>query len=154
MTVENISWSISTIECYWTLRGSNSQPPDHQSDVLLTEPRDGIKKNPLIFTKLLSGNKNTDGWEMKIQTDGWLTWNRNTSPVSCGGVYKSLLILTSFSMKPSTAGPAFTSNMTRLGFFRLAVISSRDLAPITLVPFASFCMKSSTFETVLLNATT
>ena len=37
-TVENISWSISMNRCCRTQLGSNLQPPDHQSDVLLTEP--------------------------------------------------------------------------------------------------------------------
>ena len=32
MTVENISWSISTKECYWPRRGLNPWPPGRQSD--------------------------------------------------------------------------------------------------------------------------
>ena len=32
MTIENISWSISTKECCWTRRGSNPWPPGLQSD--------------------------------------------------------------------------------------------------------------------------
>ena len=65
-----------------------------------------------------------------------------------------LLQCTSLSIKASTAAPALTSNMTRRGFFRLATISSIDFAPIILVPFASFCMKLSTLDTVMLYATT
>lgn len=42
--------------------------------------------------------------------------------------------LTSCAMKSSTAEPAFTSIMTRLGFFNLDTISSIDLAPMTFVP--------------------
>ena len=38
MTVENISWSISTTECWRTHRGSNPRPPDLQSDAHPTEP--------------------------------------------------------------------------------------------------------------------
>ncbi len=63
-------------------------------------------------------------------------------------------ILTSLSIKASTAGPAFTSIMTRLGFFSLETISSKEWAPITLVPLASFAKNLSTFSTVLLNAQT
>ena len=32
MTVEDISWSVSTKECCQTMRGSNPRPSDHQSD--------------------------------------------------------------------------------------------------------------------------
>lgn len=42
--------------------------------------------------------------------------------------------LTSCAMKSSTAEPALTSIMTRLGFFNLDTISSIDLAPMTFVP--------------------
>ena len=38
MTIENISWSVSTKECCWTWYGSNPRPPDHQSDVHPNEP--------------------------------------------------------------------------------------------------------------------
>ena len=38
------------------------------------------------------------------------------------------------SMKSSTAEPAFTSIMTRRGFFSFDTMSSRDLPPIMLVP--------------------
>ena len=38
MTIENISWSISTKECFRPRQGSNPQPPDHQSVVQPTEP--------------------------------------------------------------------------------------------------------------------
>ena len=41
---------------------------------------------------------------------------------------------TSLSTNASTAEPAFTSIMTRRGFFSLATISSREWAPTTLVP--------------------
>ena len=37
MTIENISWSISTKECCRTWRGSNLQPPDHHLDMHPTE---------------------------------------------------------------------------------------------------------------------
>lgn len=57
---------------------------------------------------------------------------------------------TSLSMKSSTACPALTSRMILLGFFSLDTMSSRDSAPITLEPFASFCRKSWTFDTVRL----
>ena len=40
------------------------------------------------------------------------------------------------SMKSSTAEPAFTSIMTRRGFFSFDTMSSRDLPPIMLVPEA------------------
>lgn len=62
--------------------------------------------------------------------------------------------LTSLSIKASTADPALTNNMTRLGFFNSDTIFSRDVAPITFVPLASFFIKSSTLDTVLLKATT
>ena len=39
MTVENMSWSISTKECCHTRRESNRWPPDGQSNVHPTEPR-------------------------------------------------------------------------------------------------------------------
>ena len=38
MTVENISWSISTKECCWPRRGLNPRPPGLQSDAHPTEP--------------------------------------------------------------------------------------------------------------------
>ena len=38
MTIENISWPISTKECCRTWQGSNLWPPDHQSDTHPTEP--------------------------------------------------------------------------------------------------------------------
>ena len=38
MTVENISWSISTKECCRPRRGSNPRPPGLQSDAHPTEP--------------------------------------------------------------------------------------------------------------------
>ncbi len=57
-------------------------------------------------------------------------------------------------MKASTALPAWTINMTRLGFFKSETISGSEWAPIMLVPFASFCKKWSTFSTVLLKAHT
>ena len=38
MTLENISWSISTKECCRNRQGSNPRPPDHQSDSHPTEP--------------------------------------------------------------------------------------------------------------------
>ena len=38
MTVEKISWSISTNECCRIWQGSNLQPPNHQSVAHLTEP--------------------------------------------------------------------------------------------------------------------
>ena len=38
MTVENISWSISTKECCRTRRGSNTRPPGLHSDAHPTEP--------------------------------------------------------------------------------------------------------------------
>ena len=37
MTIENISWSISTKECCRIRRGLNPWPPDHQSDAHPTE---------------------------------------------------------------------------------------------------------------------
>ena len=57
-------------------------------------------------------------------------------------------------MKASTADPALTSNITLRGFFKWDTMFSNDVAPIMFVPFASFFMNSSTFDTVLLNATT
>ena len=36
LTVEYISWSISTNECCWSQRRSNLRPPDHQSDAYLS----------------------------------------------------------------------------------------------------------------------
>jgi hypothetical protein len=63
-------------------------------------------------------------------------------------------ILTSLSIKASTADPALTNNMTRLGFFNSDTMFSSDVAPITFVPLASFFIKSSTLDTVLLKATT
>ena len=41
MTVENISWSISTKECCRPRRGSNPRPPGLQSDAHPTEPPGG-----------------------------------------------------------------------------------------------------------------
>ena len=60
----------------------------------------------------------------------------------------------SASMKSSTALPALTRSITRRGDFRLAIISSIDLAPTMFVPLASLSMKSSTLDTVRLKAVT
>lgn len=65
-----------------------------------------------------------------------------------------MALLTNFSINASTADPALTSNITLLGFFNWATMFSREVAPMTFVPLASFFINSSTFETVLLNATT
>lgn len=62
--------------------------------------------------------------------------------------------LTSLSMKSSTAWPALTRRIMRRGVFSFDTMSSRDSAPITLVPLASFCKKSCTLDTVLLKAQT
>ena len=43
MTVENISWSISTKECCRPRRGSNPRPPGLQSDAHPTEPPRPVK---------------------------------------------------------------------------------------------------------------
>ena len=58
--------------------------------------------------------------------------------------------LTNFSMKSSTADPAFTSIIMRRGFFSFDIISSMEWAPTIFVPFASFSKNLSTFATVRL----
>ena len=68
------------------------------------------------------------------------------SPVSRCGVIWSIIW--------STVSPAFTISITRRGRFSRLVSSSIECAPTTSVPFASFAIKSSTFETVLLNTAT
>lgn len=50
---------------------------------------------------------------------------------------------TTWSIKASTTGPAFTNIMTRRGLLRLATISSIEWAPMTLVP-ASGCVRHRT----------
>jgi hypothetical protein len=57
-------------------------------------------------------------------------------------------------MKSSTAWPALTSSTTRRGFLRHPISSSIDFVPMILVPLASLARKSSTLETVRLNAAT
>lgn len=47
-----------------------------------------------------------------------------------------------------------TSIITLLGFFSVLTIPSKDWAPMTLVPFASFAKKESTLSVVLLKAQT
>lgn len=62
--------------------------------------------------------------------------------------------LTSLSIKSSTALPALTRRTMRRGVLSFDTMSSRDSAPMTLVPLASFWRKSCTLDTVLLNAHT
>lgn len=67
---------------------------------------------------------------------------------------KYLFLFTNWFMKSSTALPACTISITRLGFFNESIISWMECAPTIFVPFASFSRNLSTFSTVLLNAHT
>ena len=49
MTVENISWSISTKECCRPWRGSNPRPPGLQSDAHPTEPPRPAQFGNILF---------------------------------------------------------------------------------------------------------
>ena len=49
MTIENISWSISTKECCRPRRGLNPRPPGLQSDAHPTAP-----PRPAIYWKLIN----------------------------------------------------------------------------------------------------
>ena len=71
MTVENISWSNLNTRMLPTRPGSNPQPPNHQSDVHLTEPPRPAP-GPLLFSYRITGyhsiNKETV-WICSV------TWN-------------------------------------------------------------------------------
>ena len=65
MTVENISWSISTKECCRPRRGSNLRPPGLQSDAHPTEPPRPaicafIKSNKVFTLRIQAQAKSTD----------------------------------------------------------------------------------------------
>ena len=51
MTIENISWLMSTKECCWLRRGSNPRPPGLQSDVS-NNPVNTQRCNDIVWTSL------------------------------------------------------------------------------------------------------
>ena len=91
MTVENISWSISTKECCRPWRGSNPQPPGLQSDAHPTEPPRLATFALQVTSELLmkfAVNCPFGSKEKKSKKDfqqpllGWLSWISNLKDFS------------------------------------------------------------------------
>ena len=99
MTLDNISWSISTKECCQTQLRSNPRPPDHQSDMHPTDPLRTAPTVKNLLWELHLKERICSLWEQILSFKSSSLWERRQTLsqvwlISLGGYPLILKVIT------------------------------------------------------------